>query len=317
MPYVELLGGLIYLLMGGDLLVRGAVALARRARVSPVVIALSVVAFGTSLPELVVTLHAVVDGYPGIAMGNVVGSNIANVCLVVGLPATIYVLTCTERGTRRNSVLMLSVSALFFALCLDGDLGRWDSAALLLAMAAFVALGAQEAVRTQREADHSMPLDWVLGLPSRVWMIALFLVAGAVGLPLGAGMLVNSAVEISSRLQIPDVVVGLTVVALGTSLPELATTVVAAWRREHGVAVGTAVGSNIFNVTGIMGAAALISPDPVPVPPVFLSLDLPVLLGSALFLVFLVVGRRRIGRLAGALMLLVYCVYLGALVVQA
>ncbi|HSG81470.1 MAG TPA: calcium/sodium antiporter [Gemmatimonadota bacterium] len=317
MPYVELLGGLIYLLMGGDLLVRGAVALARRARVSPVVIALSIVAFGTSLPELVVTLHAVVDGYPGIAMGNVVGSNIANVCLIIGLPASIYVLTCTERSTRRNSVLMLSVSALFFVLCLDGDLDRWDSAALLLALAAFVALGAQEALRTQREADRSIPLDWVLGLPSRVWMIALFLVAGAVGLPLGAGMLVNSVVEISSRLQIPDVVVGLTVVALGTSLPELATTFVAAWRREHGVAVGTAVGSNVFNVTGIMGAAALISPDHVPVPPVFLSLDLPVLLGSALLLVLLVVGRRRIGRLAGALMLLAYCVYLGALVVQA
>ncbi len=313
MAYFQLFGGLIYLLMGGDLLVRGAVALARRARVPPVVIALSVVAFGTSLPELVVTIRAILAGYPGMALGNVVGSNIANVLLVVGTPAVLYALACAERSARRDSVFMLSVSVLFIALCYAGDLGRTAGVVLLGGLAVLLGYSVLQTARSKRDANSGSPLEWVLGLPTRTWMIALFIIAGAVGLPLGARMLIEAAVGIAEQWQVSDAVVGLTIVALGTSLPELATCVVAVKQRHTGVAVGTALGSNVFNILAIMGVAAIASPAPIPVPSGFLSLDLPVMLGASLLLTALVWRGRTIGRPAGAVMVLGYVVYLAVL----
>ncbi len=311
MAYVQLLGGLIYLLMGGDLLVRGAVALARRTRVPPVVVALSVVAFGTSLPELVVTVRAVLTGYSEIGIGNIVGSNIANALLVVGAPAIIHPLACTERTARRNSVIMVGISILFVLLCLQGGLGRTAGVALLMLMAVLVWYTARTTV-AQRDADEAPELEWVLGLPTKTRMIALFIVAGAIGLPLGARMLVDAAVVVAEQLEISNVVVGLTIVALGTSLPEIATSVVAAYQRQAGVAMGTAIGSNVFNILGIMGVAALVSPVPIAVPTSFLSLDLPVMVFTASLLAFFV-WRRRLGRLAGISLVLGYGVYLVAL----
>jgi cation:H+ antiporter len=309
--YVQLLGGLIYLLMGGDLLVRGAVALARRARVPPVVVALSVVAFGTSLPELVVSVRAVLTGYSEIAIGNVVGSNIANALLVVGAPAIIQPLACTERTARRNSTIMVGISLLFVFLCLQGGLGNTAGIVLLAVLAVLVLYTARTTV-AQREADQAPELEWVLGLPTKTRMIALFIVAGAIGLPLGARMLVDAAVEVAAQLEISNAVVGLTIVALGTSLPEIATSVVAAYQRHAGVAMGTAIGSNVFNILGIMGVAALLSPAPITVPPSFLSLDLPVMVFTALLLAFFV-WRRRLGRLGGVFLVLGYGAYVIAL----
>ncbi len=311
MAYLQLLGGLIWLLMGGDLLVRGAVALARRARVPPVVVALSVVAFGTSLPELVVSVRAVLTGYSEIGIGNVVGSNIANALLVVGAPAIIEPLKCTERTARRNSTIMVGISVFFVVLCLQGGLGRTAGVALLAVLAVLVLYTARTTV-AQREADDAPALEWVLGLPSRTPMIALFIVAGAIGLPLGARMLVDAAVVVAEHLEISNAVVGLTIVALGTSLPEIATSVVAAYQRQAGVAMGTAIGSNVFNILGIMGVAALVSPIPIAVPSGFLSLDLPVMLVAALLLAFFV-WRRRLGRLAGVFLVLGYGAYMVAL----
>jgi cation:H+ antiporter len=315
--YIQLIAGLIYLLMGGDLLVRGAVALARRVRVPQAVIALSVVAFGTSLPELVVVVRAVFDGYSGIALGSVVGSNIANALLVVGTAAIAYTLAVGERSARRDGVVMLGVSVLFVALCFAGDLGRFAGVVLLAVLAVPLAYTARETARSHRHADRSAPLEWVLGLPTRTWMITLFIVVGAVGLPLGARMLVDAAVEVADQLQISDAVVGLTLVALGTSLPELATCIVSALQRHAGVAVGTAIGSNIFNILAIMGVAAVASPVPIPVPAGFLSLDFPVMLGSSLLLALLVWRRRPIGRSVGVVLVLVYCAYLGSLLTVA
>jgi len=310
---VQLFGGLIYLLMGGDLLVRGAVALARRARVPPLVVAISVVALGTSLPELVVTIRAVLANYPGIAIGNVVGSNIANVLLVVGLPAILYPILCTEESARRDSGVMVGVSVLFVILCLIGDIGPLAGVILLTVLAVLLGFTAREMIRTQRDADRSTPLEWVLGLPTRSWMIAVFIGAGLVALPLGARMFVEAAVGVAAQLQISDVVVGLTIVALGTSLPELSTCVIAARRGQTGVAMGTAIGSNIFNIVAIMGVAAVASPSPIPIPPSFLSLDLPVMLGAALLLAVFVWLRRRIARFIGVSLVLGYCVYVWAL----
>ncbi len=310
MPYILLLGGLIYLLMGGDLLVRGAVALAHRARVPPVVVALSVVAFGTSLPELVVTLRAVFAGYPGVGIGNVVGSNIANVLLVLGAPAIVHPLVCTEGSARRNSTIMVGISLFFWFLCFLGDIGRLAGAVLLASMSLLVWYIARTTVRAKREADDVPEIEWVLGLPTKTRMIALFIVAGAVGLPLGASMLVDAAVEVAEQLRISNAVVGLTIVALGTSLPEVATSIVAARHRHTGVVIGTAIGSNTFNMLAIMGAAAVASPAPIPVPPGFLSLDLPVMVGSSLLLALLVWRRRPVRRWAGVGLVAGYAAYL-------
>jgi cation:H+ antiporter len=310
--YIQLLGGLIYLVGGGDLLVRGAVALARRARVSKMVVALTVVAFGTSLPELVVSLLAALGGFPGIAIGNVVGSNIANAFLVIGAPAIIYPLVCNQASLKRDSTFMLVVSVLFMLLCLAGDLTRVTGVILLAGLAVVTGFTARETARTQKKTK-SAPLEWVLGLPNSAGMIALFIVVGAIMLPVGARMMVEAAVEVAGQLGVSETVVGLTIVAIGTSLPELATTLIAAIRRQTEVALGTAIGSNVFNILAIMGVAALASPVPIPVPPGFLSLDLPVMVLSALVLTYLAWRRPAVGRSEGVMLLVGYAVYVAAL----
>ncbi len=313
MTLLQLFGGLIYLLMAGDLLVRGAVALARRARVPPLLVALTIVAFGTSLPELVVSLQAVFAGHPGIAIGNVVGSNIANVLLVAGAPAIIFPLASRRGTTRRDSTVMSAISVAFVLLCLAGDLHRVAGIALLAGLALLSALTAREAAQAQQEADRAAVMEAVLGLPSKTWMIALFVAAGAVGLPIGAKLVIEAAVDIAEQIGVADTVVGLTIVAVGTSLPELATTLVAATKRHTQVAVGTVIGSNIFNLLAIMGVAAVVSPRPIPVPAGFLRLDLPVMLGAALLLTYFSWCHRFIGRLAGVGMVAAYGVYVVAL----
>jgi cation:H+ antiporter len=250
-------------------------------------------------------------GYAEIGIGNVVGSNIANSLLVVGAPAILHPLACTERMARRNSSIMVGISIFFALLCLRGELGRTVGAVLLMLMAVLVWYTAW-ATAHAREADEAPELEWVLGLPSKTGMIALFILAGAIGLPLGASMLVDAAVVVAAQLQISNAVVGLTIVALGTSLPEVATSVVAAYQRQAGVAMGTAIGSNVFNVLGIMGVAALVSPSPIAVPPNFLSLDLPVMVLTAALLAFFV-WRRRLGRLGGIGLVVGYGAYIVAL----
>ncbi len=306
---LQLFSGLIYLLFGGDLLVRGSVALARKFHVPPMIIALTVVAFGTSLPELVVVVQATVSGYPGLVLGNVVGSNIANVLLVTGTAAVIYPLTHGEHSVRRDSVFMLVTTALVIFLAWNGTLALPEGLILLGGLVAVNVLTAREAARAFRESQLKAPLEWVLGLPTNIWIIWLFIAAGAVGLPIGARMVVDASVEIAAGLGVSDTVVGLTVLAIGTSLPELATTVAAAFQRRTDVAIGTIVGSNMFNVLAILGVAALISPDPIRVPSGFHALDFPVMFAAALALVVFTWLKRPLGRRAGVLFLLGYAAY--------
>lgn len=312
--YIQLGGGLIWLLLGGDFLVRGSVALARRFHVSPMIVAFTVVAFGTSLPELVVVLRASLTGYPGLAIGNVVGSNIANVLLVAGAAAIVHPLTCTEGTVRRDSLVMIGVSVLFVAFCATGYLSALEGAILLGVLAVIAAVTAHQAARSYLDAPISTPIEWVLGLPSAVWTILVLIVFGAIGLPLGARLVVDAAVQISEQLGVSDTIVGLTILAVSTSLPELATTVVAAARGRTEVAVGAVIGSNLFNIAGIMGVAALVSPTAVPVPRGFLYLDFPVMLGAAVVLTAFVCLRRPIGRVVGVILLAAYAAYVMALV---
>jgi cation:H+ antiporter len=308
--FLHLFSGLIYLLFGGDLLVRGSVALARKFHVPSMIIALTIVAFGTSLPELVVVVQATVSGYPGLVFGNVVGSNIANVWLVAGSAAVIFPLTYGEHSVRRDSVFMIIATLLLVTLCWNDVLSPSDGLILLAGLIVVNVLTAREAARSFRRSQLKAPLEWVLGLPTNMWVILLFIGVGAVALPIGAKLVVDASIEIASSLGVSDTVVGLTVLAIGTSLPELATTVMAAVQKRTEVAIGTIVGSNMFNILAIMGLAAAIAPSPISVPGGFFTLDFPVLLGSGLMLCVFVWMKRPVGRTAGVFFLVGYAAYI-------
>ncbi|MEJ2547400.1 MAG: calcium/sodium antiporter [Gemmatimonadota bacterium] len=314
--FIKLVGGLVYLLLGGDILVRGSVALARRLRVSPTVIALTVVSFGTSLPELVVVLKAALTGYPGLVFGNVVGSNIANVLLVAGAAAVVYPLSYGERSIRRDSLFMVAATLLLIVLSVGGLLSRMDGAILLAGLAGVTLLTAREAARAYRDSELKPPMEWVLGLPTNPWMIALFIAAGGAALPIGADLVVNASVKMAETLGVSETIIGLTILAIGTSLPELATTVVAAVQKRTEVAIGTIVGSNIFNLLAIMGVGAVLSPFPIEIPREFFTVHFPVMIGTALLLSVFVWLKRPIGRVAGIAFLGLYAAYLAVLAVR-
>jgi len=277
------------------------------------VVALTVVALGTSLPELVVSLQAALTGYPGIALGNVVGSNIANVLLVGGAAAIVFPLGYSGIPIRRDSLVMVMASILFIGLCLFDGLTRLGGGALLLGLVLFIIPTVREAAEAHYASASRAPLEAVLGLPSHRPVIFLFIGGGLIGLPIGARLVVDSAVEIAEAAGMTETVVGLTIIAFSTSLPELATTVVAAFQKETDVAVGTLVGSNIFNLLAIMGATALVSPSPVPVPGLFFRLDLPVMLAAALTISLFAWLQKPIGRVAGVILSAGYLGYLAAL----
>ncbi|MCG6954474.1 MAG: calcium/sodium antiporter [Gemmatimonadetes bacterium] len=313
MIYTQLVAGFIYLLGGGDLLVRGAVAVARRFQVPETIVALTIVGLGTSLPELVVSVRAALEGHPGIALGNVVGSNIANVLLVGGLAATFRPLRPGDRNVARSGAAMLLVSLLFVGMCLQGKgLTRVDGALLLVLLFAGLMVQLHDTLRA-KHLGAAPAIDWVLGFPSQLPVIVLFIAVGLVMLPLGAALLVDAAVDIAGRLGVSETLIGLTIVAVGTSLPELATTVLAARKRRTGLVVGTIVGSNNFNILAIMGAAAIASGVPVAIPQRFLLLDLPVMVGVSLVLVSFSWRRRPIRRQTGMVLVGAYALYMGVL----
>jgi cation:H+ antiporter len=275
--------GLVILIFAGDALVKGAVNLALRLGLPTLVISLTVVAFGTSAPELLVSVQAILDGASGLALGNVVGSNTANVLLVLGIPALIATLHTSGHETRRDYLYMLGATVLFIALCLTGTLVWWHGLILLAALAAVLAATFLSSRGEEVAVEGAEP-----GLPG--WKLSVFLIVGLIGLPLGASLLVDGATSIARAFGVTETVIGLTLVAIGTSLPELATTVMAAIRRHADVALGNVIGSNLFNLLGIIGVAVLVGP--IPVERTFLVLDLWIMLGATLLMVpFVFLGR--------------------------
>lgn len=306
--YVAL--GLVILLLAGDSLVKGAVNLSLRLGVPALIVSLTIVAFGTSAPELLVSVSAILDGVAGLALGNVVGSNTANILLVLGIPAIISVMHTSQHDTRASFVQMIGASLLFIALCAVGTLEWWSGLILLIALAAMLTHAARESLRHQKasalaaeEEEEIEGADANLGWPK----IMLFLVLGLIGLPLGAELLVSGSVNIARTLGVSETAIGLTLVAVGTSLPELATTVMAAIRRQADVAIGNVIGSNMFNLLGIIGVASLVGP--IPVDPSFFRLDLWVMLGASLLLFPFVFMGRDLGRVWGIALSALYMVY--------
>ncbi|HUF86209.1 MAG TPA: calcium/sodium antiporter [Thermohalobaculum sp.] len=312
MDAVLLTLGLVLLLGAGDALVRGAVALSLRLGVPAVLIGATVVGFGTSAPELLITVQAALADAPGIALGNVVGSNIANVFLVLGLPALMASLGGAGADARRNLYVMLGATAVFSLLLLPGTLWR-PSGALLAGVCLAMLYDSVRSGMAARAGDERAALAKLAELEDvdphmATWKVVALIGIGLVGLPLGADFLIDGARGIADTFGISEAVIGLTVVAVGTSLPELATTLAAALRREADVAIGNVVGSNIFNITGIIGIAALVSP--LAVPAEILGRDLWWMIGASLVLAPYVWLGRRISRPVGGVLLAVYGFYI-------
>jgi cation:H+ antiporter len=300
--------GLIILLLAGDALVKGAVNLSLRVGIPALIVSLTIVAFGTSAPELLISVGAVLADKPGLALGNVVGSNTANVLLVLGLPAMMAVLHTSGCDTRKAYVFMLVGTVLFITLAFTGIFTFWSGLILLSALAYMLFDAARDATR-HRRAERAAPAEQVEGADPDMpwWRICVFLVLGLGGLPLGADLLVDNASIIARQYGVSDSVIGLTLVALGTSLPELATTVVAALRRQADVALGNVIGSNMFNLLAIIGITSLIGP--IPVDPEFLRFDLWVMLGASLALIPFVFFKVDIGRVWGIVLTAAYLAY--------
>ena len=299
--------GLVTLLLAGDFLVRAAVNLALRLGISALVVSLTVVAFGTSAPELLIVLSAMADDAPGLAMGNIVGSNTANILLVLGLPALVAGLYTTGFDTKKAFIFMILATVLFITLAFMGPFSWWHGGLMLAVLAAILLDQAWTARRVSRVALATEDLNGVdTSMPG--WKITLYLLFGLVGLPLGAKVLVVNAEIIAREFGVPETAIGLTLIAVGTSLPELATTTVAAIRRQADVALGNVIGSNMFNLLAIIGIAALVGP--IPVADEFLRFDLWVMLAASFLLIPFVFFGQNITRIWGAALTLLYMAYL-------
>ncbi len=293
MDYALAIGGLVLLFLGGESLIRGAVGLARKLDVSPLFTGLVVVGFGTSAPEFVVCLEAALRGQYDITIGNIVGSNIANLMLILGVAALIQPILSRASILKRDGLAMLLASATLVGLAFFGEVSRVLGLVLLAMLVGFIAIcWISERAHSDGEAsDIEEEIEEVGQLPARTWVAVLAVLAGIIALVSGSNMLIEGATGIALAFGISEAVIGVTLVAIGTSLPELAAVIVAAIRNHADVALGNVLGSNVFNVFGMLGLTAVI--EPLAINRAFLDLDMWVMLGvSALLLVFLTTGNR-------------------------
>lgn len=310
LPVLYLVLGVGLLFVGGEALIRGALALARRVGVSPLLSGLVIVGFGTSAPELVVSVDAALNHRPDIAVGDVVGSNIANVLLILGLCALVRPLRVQPLALRRDALGVVVTSGLFVLLVGGGALGRADAALLLAGLAAYLVW----AYWTERDPAapaaevHRAEAEELVALPRSVPFSVLSIALGLALLIGGSRVLLLGAVELAQRLGVPEAVIGLTLVAVGTSVPELAVSLLASLRGHADVAVGNILGSNLFNLLGILGVSALLAP--LPIHARILAFDQWVLLGVSLLLLLFLYTGRRLSRLEGAVFLVAYAAYL-------
>ncbi len=315
-----MLAGLVLLIVGAEALVKGASRLAGAAGISPLVIGLTVVAYGTSSPELIVSLQASLAGQPDIAVGNVVGSNIFNVLFILGVSALIVPLVVAQRMVRIEVPVMIGVSGLLWLFALNGTVGHWESALLVVALVVYtgvaVRMSRKETKEVTKEYDDHMARGGEAARPSYPRNIGL-VVAGLAMLVLGSTWLVDGAVQLALYLGLSELIIGLTIVAAGTSLPEVATSVLAAVRGERDIAVGNVVGSNIFNVLGVIGIAGIASPAGLEVPHPAFSFDIPFMVAVAVACLPVFFTGHSISRWEGGVFLVYYVAYTAFLVLDA
>ena len=301
-----ILGGLAGLVIGGELLVRGAVRTAGALGVSPLIIGLTLVGFGTSTPELVTSVQAALLGSPGVAVGNIVGSNICNILLILGVAALIRPVDAEPRGLRRDGPALAAATLIGLAAILWGDLGRVVGAGFVAALLGYL-LWLYASERRRAGAANEPP-------PERkgLWSGLPLTLAGLALVVIGADWLVTAAIALAQVWQVSDSLIGLTIVAVGTSLPELTASVAAAARGRGDVALGNIVGSNIFNILGILGVTALV--EPLAAPAEIIAFDVWVMVAATAALIWVAATGARVTRGEGALLLGGYGVYLGALI---
>jgi cation:H+ antiporter len=310
--------GLAALVVGAEALVRGASRLAVSWGISPLVVGLTVVAFGTSAPEMAVSVGASLAGSADLAIGNVVGSNIANVLLILGLSALIAPLLVHEQIIRQEIPIMIGASLVVVAMALDGTIGRVEAGLLFAGVIAYTVFLVVQSRRASTDAEDEFASEIPTSTWDRHWSVQAVLVAGGLGLlVLGADWLVGSAVAFAKMLGVSDLVIGLTVVAVGTSMPEIATSLVAALRGQRDIAVGNVVGSNIFNLLAVLGVAGVVSAGGLAVPDAARNFDLWVMLAVAFACLPILLTGREIARWEGVLFLAYYALYLLYLVLAA
>lgn len=311
-----ILGGLVLLAAGGELLVRGAVGLSQLLRISPLLAGLTIVGFGTSTPELATSVQAALGGSPGIALGNVIGSNVANILLILGVSALIMPLAVNPASFKRDSIAMGGATLLCAGAIMLGRIEALVGAVLVVALAGYIwwayrseALAHDaEAVRHETEVADTMPQS------HNVWVLAVMVVAGLAAAIFGARLLVQGAVVLADAAGLSESVIGLTVVAVGTSLPELIACLVAVWKKHPDVALGNVVGSNIYNVLGILGLTAMVHP--IDVPAEIARFDVWILLGVTALLLVQLRSGWKMSRAEGSLLVLLYAGYTAFLILR-
>ena len=310
--------GLAVLVVGADVLVRGASRLAVSFGVSPLVVGLTVVAFGTSAPEMAVSVGSALAGSPDLAIGNVVGSNIANVLLILGISALITPLLVDEQIIRQEIPIMIGASALLVVMALDGNIGLLESIALFGLVIAYTVFLVVQSRRASKAVQDEFETEIPTSTWDRHWAVQVgLIVGGLVMLVVGADWLVDSAVAFARAFGVSDLVIGLTVVAVGTSMPEIATSIVAAIRGQRDIAVGNVVGSNVFNLLAVLGAAGIASGAGLPVSEAARNFDLWVMLAVAFACLPIMITGREIARWEGGVFLAYYAAYTAWLVLQA
>ncbi len=318
---VSLIIGLVGLVGGAELLVKGAATIASRLGIAPVIVGLTVVAFGTSAPELAVSVSAVLGGNADVAFGNVVGSNIANILLILGASAVVGGLAVQQRIIRFDVPLLVVVSVVAYLLAADNTIGRLDGIVLFAGVVLYTGWLIREA-RSERSdvvAEYSESIETLEGaaVGRPVWFNVGLVLVGLVVLVIGSQLLVNAATDIAEAAGVSDLVIGLTVVAIGTSLPELATSITAALRGQRDIAVGNVIGSNLFNLMSVLGLSSIVSSNGIPVSDVSLRLDFPVMLAATIVLVPIVWNGFEIRRWEGFVLIGFYAVYVVYLALDA
>lgn len=308
MEYVYLVAGFALLVVGGEILVKGAVALALKFYISTLVIGMTVVSFGTSAPELLVSLNAALTGHPDIATGNVIGSNISNLALVLGITALIFPISVNRNTLKIDWPMMMFASLLFFGFVLDGSLVWWEGVIFLVILCVFLVLlvrgSRKQGLKEKKDTDGELAKERV----TPVWKAAMFIIAGCVALAFGADWMVKGSSDIARNFGVSERVIGISLVAFGTSVPELVTSAIAAFRKQTDISVGNLIGSNIFNLFAILGITSVVTD--LPVAEEMRSNDIYWMLGISALILPLMLSRMKVSRIEGGLLIASYTTYI-------
>ncbi len=312
MMYFWLVLGLLTLIFSGEFLVRGAVGIAKKFQISTLVIGMTVISFGTSAPELIVSINAAASGHPEIAIGNVIGSNIANIALVLGITVLILPIVVDRNTKRIDYPMMLLATMLFAVFALDGEIVFYEGGILFTILVIFTFLLIRNSRKKNKQMAATSNADFeITAIKTNMVQATAYLALGLVGLYFGAGWLVDGASDIAMHFGMEERVIGVTVVALGTSAPELITSAVAAYRKEADISIGNLIGSNIFNIMAVIGITAMINP--IAVSEITIHTDLIWMIAIALVLLPMMLIGKKLGRFKGVLLLSSYLLYISLL----